>query len=828
MDPKTKLDMDLHSLSSTAEKWFEEEVRKTPKLAMPASFPTPEEVREWSETYAADIFSAWTMLTIILTRHEAVLRKRWMKKDKKQRKAILLAAWPNMPERHRPDLHELEKAEDRRRINLQSQLNEESFKYPLINQEDLLEGRTLLLLLNARGRHPPHVFAHADFDMTHLARAAKFLTLPFLKMHTMYLSGESTVENYGRLVSWRDDPSACAMMQKSLQFAPGDGVMVMGIQSRIYSFLLDCCYRIFHDIPRDELVSLSLPEQPEPPQMVDSETSYARLSSVAADAPYMIPAALDTHRLILLIDAKRAAAEDYVWALREDPGYFATKVAEYAEHRVETLLDRHGRRHPEDGTELFWNQNLIKVVWDAYIMFFAWDWFYNRVVILHDVVDAAGPLDHSKPLPEKLETALIDLGLAAEEVSEFIVSALRNCVVTSPIGREQYFREPYVPGAMIQTNSKKLIRKDTLLFLFRSLLQQESHLLWERPHIVDRLQRCVDRDPGQKARMSSLVEGYFGDLALVCQLIKSVRNFYPWAAGWAEQMSSRTRPGSIWGGKYVLDLCEASKDEVAPNIARIVVPVQRNLHYPIEKAPNATNANACRDAESRLDRLWDVTDAHFEKHAGRTLHEEFLSRGAKAREIYRTPEWTPPPPKVSQSSAKGKEDKRLTDAFSKLDVEPDRPGRYQGPEATRAPKYKTRCASKASESPDISPPLPPVPSESSPPATPRFPTFTLPRRAHKVFGALFPNSSNPSQGGEVKWSEFLHAMTSIGFAAEKLYGSVWHFTPPDGLDGENATRRGIHIHEPHPVSKMGVGKARHIGRRLERWYGLKAESFVLA
>ena len=54
-----------------------------------------------------NIFAAYTRLNDILSRQEAVIRKRWTKKTTKQREKILLECWPNMPARHRSDLQEL-------------------------------------------------------------------------------------------------------------------------------------------------------------------------------------------------------------------------------------------------------------------------------------------------------------------------------------------------------------------------------------------------------------------------------------------------------------------------------------------------------------------------------------------------------------------------------------------------------------------------------------------------------------------------------------------------------------------------------------------------
>ncbi|KEF56708.1 uncharacterized protein A1O9_06897 [Exophiala aquamarina CBS 119918] len=65
-------------------------------------------------------------------------------------------------------------------------------------------------------------------------------------------------------------------------------------------------------------------------------------------------------------------------------------------------------------------------------------------------------------------------------------------------------------------------------------------------------------------------------------------------------------------------------------------------------------------------------------------------------------------------------------------------------------------------------------------------------------------------------------MASIGFAAEKLYGSVWHFTPLR-LDVE----RSIQFHEPHPSGKIPFTTARRHGSGLNRAYGWHGGIFAL-
>jgi hypothetical protein len=99
-------------------------------------------------------------------------------------------------------------------------------------------------------------------------------------------------------------------------------------------------------------------------------------------------------------------------------------------------------------------------------------------------------------------------------------------------------------------------------------------------------------------------------------------------------------------------------------------------------------------------------------------------------------------------------------------------------------------------------------------------TRTVSKRAHKLFSLLFYNPLHGVPPGQVPWSEFLHALSNIGYAIEKQYGSAWLFTPPDvGL-------RPIIFHEPHPSGKISIHIARRMGRRLTRTYGWTSDTFV--
>jgi len=107
------------------------------------------------------------------------------------------------------------------------------------------------------------------------------------------------------------------------------------------------------------------------------------------------------------------------------------------------------------------------------------------------------------------------------------------------------------------------------------------------------------------------------------------------------------------------------------------------------------------------------------------------------------------------------------------------------------------------------------------------PKFEVDARALKVFKTIFFTPSISATPGEIKWPDFLHAMTSVGFAPEKLYGCVWHFSPTHAH-----AKRSINVHGPHKdgkaADKLPYRVARSIGRRLNRAYGWDGSRFALA
>ncbi|KAJ5992435.1 hypothetical protein N7451_008159 [Penicillium sp. IBT 35674x] len=83
-----------------------------------------------------------------------------------------------MPETHHPDFDAFRK-ESRPGRGIDSKYRQ-CFMWPYMNQEDLLDTKTLPLLLNSRGRHPPPNFAGADIHAMHLGLVTKAIVPTFL------------------------------------------------------------------------------------------------------------------------------------------------------------------------------------------------------------------------------------------------------------------------------------------------------------------------------------------------------------------------------------------------------------------------------------------------------------------------------------------------------------------------------------------------------------------------------------------------------------------------------------------------------------------------
>lgn len=788
---------------------------------------SPEEVRRQATKRSSAIFQRLDTLHAIVDRHELTIQNRWMKKTRPQRLKIILSAWPDLPVSHRPDFDAFRKKQANARFR-------DSFIWPYLNQEDLTRPRSLLLLLNARARNHPSYFAAADGEAMPVGRTLQVIVPLFLNCYVVILNGISDRKadrEYGRLLNWDDHPDAFDWMNTQEQFLPGEALLVLEAQERLMAFLVECCTLILHDIPEELLASNSYPIQPQPPSKSEnSVTGHDSLAVMAQELPYCLPSTLSMSRIASLLSAATISAQDHVWSLREDPGYFHQAVLEQREHRQELVIDTLGKKHPifqPHREDVFWQRIISEVISNSHIRLEYFSELLRQAQQLREMQVAVNPqLSPDKKPPEGYLDALLKFRYYLTQAAKGPLGMLKMNLIASLPFRPFFVRQPpenpNTPMIKCQSKGLQMGPVEThLLFLLQTLWEDGNNLfLLRMPLVVDELQRLIDKEPAAKNMITEFVGDVIGDLAIICECLKQIDNYQPWARGFEHLMVEKdsgikkqyARTCQPWSGIL------GSLKESNPSTSRIMQlgkPTGKRFEYPVGKRRTKENTEIMRQSEANLDAFWSAVDERINKEAGDITGTAIRDLLAQPRILQRTSQWHEPDKSERKASDDGGQSALmpLSELYYNLE---SRTSRTLSGASKEAPSSKTKTRGQPSRTGDIAAPVP----EADPP-DPQ-PTFAVDNRALKVFRTLFFTPSLTATPGEVVWNDFVHAMASTGFGAEKLYGSVWHFTPHN-LDVE----RSIQFHEPHPSGKIPFRIARRHGRRLYRAYGWHGAMFVL-
>ncbi|KAL2822761.1 hypothetical protein BDW59DRAFT_149106 [Aspergillus cavernicola] len=795
------------------------------------NIPIPEawsaaEVRQEARSRSDAVFTYCTVLNKILQRHEASIQKRWVKKTRQQRLNILLKAWPGMPATHRPDFHAFRK-------NKKGPENQEAYMWPYINQEDLVKTKTLLLLLNSRGRHPLSHFAAADNEAMRLGKITQGIIPIFLNEHVMILNGFTTnTHDYGALVEWGEHPEAFDWMANRKQFMPGEGLLILQVQQRILSFLIECCAQILHDIPEHTSISDLYPILPEPQLKSGTEiTGFESLAVMAAEAPYRVPGQLDLGRVVSLLSARTSAAEDHIWALREDPDYFLRQFLEIKEHRQEMLKDSNGKdHHVFSGREdVFWARVIGTIVWESYSdleIFSKLSEQAKQLELLQQKYTAE--ISPDKDLPAEYLEAFIRFRYYIDQAAKAPLLKLSRSAQAAPPMRKFFVRIPppdtqtTMIGVMTKPGTKMNNIEHELIWLLHTLGQDDKPLFFASlPLIVDELERLIQSEKQAQVLLTAYLTEVISDLSIISQCQNQLNLYQPWAQRWDLYQGGREdaleKEYKEWSEPWGR-VRPAMGDTHMNRVAMLGEPSGGKFNYPFEKRRTQKNVETLRSAEANLDKLWTAIDQIILAKAGDLPGSAVKNLLSQLRILHRTKEWVEPAPAPAKPkpAATATTDLDIYSFFSPISQI------YSGSSALKldTPQLKSKVKTRGTPQP---PPITEPPAEPPNTTIPDHqPTFPVNSRALKVFRTLFFNPDVTSTPGEIPWTDFLHAMTSVGFEVMKLYGSVWQFQPTK-LDVE----RGIQFHEPHPKGKVPFTVARRFGRRLNRAYGWVGGMFVL-
>ena len=373
------------------------------------------------------------------------------------------------------------------------------------------------------------------------------------------------------------------------------------------------------------------------------------------------------------------------------------------------------------------------------------------------------------------------------------------------------FRPFLVRDAPTDPSSSKMLSRSTgatlgevegqLLWLLRLIWEDDQQLFFLRlPNIVDELQRLLDTEPRAKAMLTERVSDIISDLAIICEYLRQLENYHPWALTFEDTMVEKK--GKI--EKQYVDACQprlqmdrAMKACSQSVVAQYGKPSENRFDYPVWRRRNKENAEAMRKSEAHLDSFWSYIDKTMAQKGG-DLTGTALQNLLTSRILQRTPEWSDPKTSSGKQVAGGDKDvvKPLSEVYFELE---SRTSKTLSDTAARVLKEKVKTRGSGVPPPSsFTTTIPHTPADKSPAIIPLDP------RALKVFRTLSFTPSPSATPGEIPWTDFLHGMKSVGFGAEKLYGSVWHFTPTAKLGFD----RSIQFHEPHPSGRFAFQVAR--------------------
>jgi len=793
---------------------------------MPKFVPLEEE-RKAAKQRSCSIFANFEILQGILDRHEETIRKRWEKKSQEGRKKVLQAAWPGISQEHHPEWKAMTATAEVRGLSgpilPPDPKFRDAFLLPNLNVEDLTGRKSLLVLLNSRGRNTPGTFAFSDYQSAYLGIRARGITPNRVKEdgeYYMRIIGQCSANTYGSIYS----------MPKNLPRSKtnaGDvrvdvGQIILEIQDRTLHFLIQCAKAILHDITPDKVLGEQYPvHEPLAPLTLDNNSETITVASLAEEGPYHVPRAMDFDVLLNLVEAKRGESEDHMWALREDPGYFLETAISGGEHRQESVLDKNGNQHPFKGTRIFWDRILTNMVAEAYNYLMSWTIVRDqiqRIANLHK--QHAHLISNDKLLPADLELELRAYKYFIELMISTSLLLLVAAVPGSPELRSYWIRDIDYPDPNVcYCTTRSPVLHDYLLMLFTIVQDNDRRELMGLQNIMDEIERQTRRDPKDKQRISPMVAKVFSELALIGELERQLKLYQPRLYEPFQTLNSAVGKGAVM--KRTIEL-SGRMMSVADHMDEMKLSDVGKLdgnrfNYPAETRRTKETVEQMRIAETNLDKFWHRVDQVVLTRAKRndgprkTLHILFPTMIESLRVLQRTDPWVdhlqaPRLTPAKQGSMSVKE--------TQLELELRTQSTIDGDEKPTTPKTRTKTRGVATEHHEPQREVPQVLTET--------PRFIVNKRAYKVFNALFHDPLSPDRPGEVAWLDFLYAMATVRFMFEKLYGSVWKFTPI-----ELPSMRPINIHEPHPDRKIPHATARRHGRRLNRAYGWSAETFVL-
>ncbi|KAI2635829.1 hypothetical protein GGS26DRAFT_581477 [Hypomontagnella submonticulosa] len=764
-----------------------------------------------------NILDSHNLLHEIVIRHEDTIKKRWQKKTKPQRLQVLLGIWPDMAKKHHADLEAVLK-EGKKSAALKARYRRHMI-WPQINQEDLSRPKMLPLLLSSRGRHHPSEFVCTDWFGTYIARGSKSFDFIRIEGHFMIISETMTAEDYAEIFPVNGRPDGA-----NWKYTAQEGLLILETQEELLGFLVQCCKVILHDISQQTLTTDMFPVHPEPElRPIDNPGVSDSLATMAAEAPYRTPPHHDLDFLESILSAKVSAAKDHFWALREDPGYFSDQLFDVSEHRLENVRYYNGYMHPlleRRSEDPFWCQIIKDVVSSAYSDIETFSQLHRDLQHLQRLQRKYGGSVTPSYAPEEYAKEWLLFLLNAEEMGRERLEVLRRDSGGSPPLRKYFARIPQKNEIILSPPSGELNEVEERFFWVVAVLWEDDLRLNDLglPLLLDHLERIIESDKGVSQLISERVAEIIGDLSILAQCITKANVCGPWGAQHDNiyaKYNGSFKSDFLTKSDKRKDIIRTLRDNDFSSAVKLGNPSDNRFSYPVEQRRTQVVVQSMRQAEQHLDDFWATLDRLLGGSLNGTVVEKLLSQ---PRAIRRTPEWIEQIPREGKKEAEELKAKPSNDAIyrplSTVYIGHSAEAQKTVKEGKKA-KTKTRGTPQEVESV--------AQAVGDLEINPKPERISVDSRSLKVFRVLFFVPGVTSNPGEVEFKDFVHAMVSVGFSAQALYGSAWQFRSSKGL-------RSIMFHEPHKENKahkLSFRTARSYGKRLRNAFGWTGETFQL-
>ncbi|KAI1208699.1 uncharacterized protein F4807DRAFT_468363 [Annulohypoxylon truncatum] len=752
-------------------------------------------------------------LRTIICHHEETITKRWMGKSKSKRKALLLKAWPEMPQIHRPDVKTWQSLRNGHSLEDEDTI---ALMWPNLNSEDLSNKEILLLMLHQRARFHPHKFANHDIGILNFGMRNGLIGQIDLPGYFAVLRDRDSPETYGKLYSWDDDADDVQSEPTRGWFTAGDSYWAVLAQSQIYWFLNVICQQILHDMSPEEVYPAQgdhiLP--PEYPYHL-TKTNIEGVEILAIQAyedQYKAPRSTDLSRIVTFIGTKLAHAEDHLWALREDPNYLVFTAKDRLEHMTEMVADVDGNPGPQRGlsrTKL-WARVFERVIKEAIANVDMFNVLFKKACRLNCLIVTQfkeGLLTPKSPPTPELNEALFDIfhNLICSSWELLATADFESSVYSSPLLRDTFYRsdEMSAIGHPLIWPRENIIQdciRDRLMWIFNNLSTEHNRFDMGVRGLVAELDLFTRQEPKARALMSPFVAGQVSNLGLLCECLYQLEFFQPWISGYRSYYMNHANE---LNDQWMLDHLQETylgnaKKELWEKVAKSLKHDSKGEYVFVAEessTPTEEDIKRRRMVEAHQDRFWTVLLRGLRDVDAVSTHvENLLYRD----ELQRTASWVEPV-KAAKKEKKKKDDNVPVDPVDQL-----------LDEAIAQNKKLAQNGDGEGEGEMKAPPV----------------TIEVNKRALKVFKALlFEGLGSYEVTKGIQWNDFVYALMSVGFKAEKLFGSGWVFTPDmDTMGFGHPT----YFEEPYMGGEINYLIVKQYGRRLRRTYGYRREMFKLA